>query len=515
MASLLAFDAIILLLTLYKVYRSGSYRFFNSNTVLGTILGKKNRNLHDEDPMKLAATKVAADLIGQGLYDFIILFLVGVAALVIWCTTSLPRIYRSLGVIGLAAVSAALAGGVFRETARAATALHAFRDFELKLQAMQQLAETQHKELEALFYARRYRDDDEDYDAQSKFTGDHSNAYHREATTPVPLSAHESDRITVSRQPSYTGEFRTPTEKGWTGPHTDDGYTSEPLSRNMVHEAQPLSPTAPRPQEEVSPIEELEYSRRDSTDLHSAAHLNARTADQDDSDSEATFGKGLETRSDSDFRRYMRQNAPPSTHQTRSLRRAKRGRTVYGADERFPDFATSLARSTAIAAATNSRTQQLGFSAAADGSRSGSASGSAYNAGASASSSRNNLPLGMSLAAFDAPSEEGSEGTHTSFPLPPERRDTLAGVTILGGGVETNWSRPTTLYSAQNSLPTAHGGAAGLPHPPPTYSSRTALNMPGNEAYEMGSRDAAGLSSSLPPPRRPSRKPVGNREYGA
>lgn len=74
-------------------------------------------------------TKLAAELIGQGLYDFAAITLVGCGALIAYLTITVVT-YQAMALNCLAAISAALAGGVFRETARAASTMKGVYELE-------------------------------------------------------------------------------------------------------------------------------------------------------------------------------------------------------------------------------------------------------------------------------------------------------------------------------------------------------------------------------------------------
>lgn len=82
-----------------------------------------------------ALTQLAAELIGQGLYDFAAITVVGCGAMIAYLSIDVVA-YQAMTLNCIGAISAALAGGVFRETARAASTMKAIHEQEQKMKTM-------------------------------------------------------------------------------------------------------------------------------------------------------------------------------------------------------------------------------------------------------------------------------------------------------------------------------------------------------------------------------------------
>ncbi|PWN98976.1 hypothetical protein FA09DRAFT_324987 [Tilletiopsis washingtonensis] len=134
LSSIVAFDCIILALTVKKMYTAPDHKFFASASIFSRLCPAAKGSAKHSTPDR--PNRIAVDLLEQGLYDFSLLTVSAIAALACW-KSNLPSVYRAVSVLGLGAVSAALAGGVFRETTRAATALREAE--ESKVASMTQL----------------------------------------------------------------------------------------------------------------------------------------------------------------------------------------------------------------------------------------------------------------------------------------------------------------------------------------------------------------------------------------
>lgn len=105
----------------------GTYLFYSRKTLVGRYFFS-SRELPRETPM----TTLAAELIAQGLYDFAAITFVGCGALTAYLTITVVT-YQAMTINCIGAISAALAGGVFRETARAASTMKAVYEFEERM----------------------------------------------------------------------------------------------------------------------------------------------------------------------------------------------------------------------------------------------------------------------------------------------------------------------------------------------------------------------------------------------
>ena len=106
---------------------SGTYLFYSRKTLVGRYFFS-SREMPRETPM----TTLAAELIAQGLYDFAAITFVGCGALIAYLTITVVT-YQAMTINCIGAISAALAGGVFRETARAASTMKAVYEFEERM----------------------------------------------------------------------------------------------------------------------------------------------------------------------------------------------------------------------------------------------------------------------------------------------------------------------------------------------------------------------------------------------
>lgn len=124
----------VLGLTSFKLYSSGelmihvqplisreliyhgaeAYQFYTRHTFVGRTFLQRDTTMQ-ESPLR----KMAAQLIGSGLYDFAAITIVSVGALAKYLAINVSS-YQATTLNCIGAVSAALAGGVFRDTARAA-----------------------------------------------------------------------------------------------------------------------------------------------------------------------------------------------------------------------------------------------------------------------------------------------------------------------------------------------------------------------------------------------------------